>query len=83
MRKYEISKTASAYGRFNRARFAYNPVSGDRKSGMPAEVLIPAPVCKREVLDDAEDEGGAYHDDDLLDILVFDILGDGFDVTPV
>ena len=39
-----MSKTASANGRFSLARFAYSPVSGDRKSGMPAEVLMPAPV---------------------------------------
>lgn len=28
----------------NLARFAYSPVSFDRKSGMPAEVEIPAPA---------------------------------------
>lgn len=39
-----MSNTASAYGRFRRARFAYNPVSGDLKSGIPAEVLMPAPT---------------------------------------
>lgn len=31
-----MSKTASAYGRLRRAKFAYKPVSGDLKSGMPA-----------------------------------------------
>lgn len=39
-----ISKTASGKGRFSRCRFAYNPVAGDLKSGIPAEVDIPAPV---------------------------------------
>lgn len=39
-----MSKTASAKGRLSLARFAYRPVSGDRKSGIPAEVLIPAPT---------------------------------------
>jgi hypothetical protein len=39
-----MSKTASGYGRFRRARFAYRPVSGDLKSGIPADVLMPAPV---------------------------------------
>ena len=39
-----MSKTASGNGRSRRARLVYKPVSGDRKSGMPADVLIPAPV---------------------------------------
>lgn len=39
-----MSKTASAYGRSSLARLAYNPVSGDLKSGIPALVLIPAPT---------------------------------------
>jgi hypothetical protein len=41
-----MSKTASAYGRFRRARLAYNPVPGDLKSGIPADVEIPAPVYR-------------------------------------
>lgn len=39
-----MSKTASGYGRFKRCKFAYNPVAGDLKSGIPADVEIPAPV---------------------------------------
>jgi hypothetical protein len=39
-----MSKTASGCGRFSRSRFAYSPVSGDLKSGIPADVLMPAPV---------------------------------------
>src|ERR1700735_2614995 len=39
-----MSKTASAYGKLSRARFAYRPVLGDLKSGLPAEVDTPAPV---------------------------------------
>lgn len=39
-----LPKTASGYGRFNLAKFAYRPVSGERKSGIPAAVLRPAPV---------------------------------------
>ena len=39
-----MSKTASGYGRFSRARFEYSPVSGERKSGIPALVEMPAPV---------------------------------------
>lgn len=39
-----MSKTASAYGRLRRARFAYSPVLGDLKSGIPAAVESPAPV---------------------------------------
>ena len=37
-------KTASGYGRSSFARLAYRPVSGERKSGIPAAVLTPAPV---------------------------------------
>lgn len=43
-RKYPSSKTASGKGRFNRWRLWYSPVDGERKSGIPAEVEIPAPV---------------------------------------
>jgi hypothetical protein len=43
-RKYPSSKTASGKGKFSAWRFAYSPVSGLRKSGMPAEVDMPAPV---------------------------------------
>lgn len=42
--KNPSSKTASGNGRFNACRFAYNPVSGDLKSGIPADVEMPAPV---------------------------------------
>lgn len=44
--KNPSSKTASGNGRFNACRFAYNPVSGERKSGIPADVEMPAPVSK-------------------------------------
>ena len=37
---------ASGYGRSSLARFAYKPETGDLKSGMPADVEMPAPVCK-------------------------------------
>ena len=43
-----MSKTASGYGRLRRARFAYRPVSGDRKSGIPAAVEMPAPTWRGE-----------------------------------
>lgn len=39
-----MSNTASAYGKLSRAKFAYSPVLGDLKSGIPAEVDTPAPV---------------------------------------
>lgn len=42
--KYPSSNTASGKGKFSAWRFAYSPVSGLRKSGMPAEVDMPAPV---------------------------------------
>lgn len=45
-----MSNTASACGKLSRARFAYRPVFGDRKSGMPALVLTPAPVMKTTFL---------------------------------
>lgn len=37
-------KTAWGYGRSSLAKLAYNPVLGERKSGIPAAVLIPAPI---------------------------------------
>lgn len=36
--------TASGRGRLSFARLEYIPVLGERKSGIPAAVLIPAPV---------------------------------------
>lgn len=39
-----MSKTASGCGRFSRWRLEYSPVLGDLKSGIPAEVDMPAPV---------------------------------------
>jgi len=43
-RKYPSSKTASGKGKFNLCKLWYNPVEDERKSGIPAEVDIPAPV---------------------------------------
>ena len=43
-RKYPSSNTASGKGSFSSCKFAYRPVSGDLKSGIPAAVEIPAPV---------------------------------------
>lgn len=37
-------KIDSGEGSFSGASLSYRPVLGVRKSGMPAEVLIPAPV---------------------------------------
>ena len=39
-----ISKIASGYGSPYDARLSYRPVPGVRKSGIPAEVLQPAPT---------------------------------------
>lgn len=80
-----MSKTASAYGRFSRARFAYRPVSGERKSGIPAEVLIPAPVFGSQThhVTDSNGYGVSHHDHDFLDILLFDILSHRFDGSSV
>lgn len=36
--------TASGSGKSRCAKFEYMPVSGDLKSGIPADVLMPAPV---------------------------------------
>lgn len=61
-----MSKTASGNGRLRRARLAYKPVSGDRKSGMPADVLIPAPVYECQSRPEASSAGHSrYHHDDL------------------
>ena len=50
---------------------------------MPAEVLIPAPVCEWSARPSSIGFRGLYHDYDILDILLFDVLGHGFYGAPV
>ena len=70
-----MSKTASGNGRSSRARLAYKPVSGERKSGIPADVLIPAPVYRRNVnhhFSHLQLGMEAYHHYDLFHLPIFD-----------
>ncbi|KAH8634640.1 NAD-dependent deacetylase sirtuin-2 [Alternaria alternata] len=69
-----MSKTASGYGRFRRLRLAYRPVSGDLKSGMPAEVLMPAPVCPMLARGQPSHCVPTHHNNNLLRAPILDVL---------
>lgn len=83
-----MSKTASAYGRLRRARLAYRPVLGERKSGTmrhkissrSREIQAGCATRAKELLTPSgSGDTSASHDHDPASVPVFDHLRNGGD----